>query len=147
MRVLLLSAQKEEEVARRLRRKRTVKIVAVLLVLVVAFTLFFAIVLDVHSLGVGKGSTDGAYGTVLADIDGIKEANPRIIDILFAVTNATQFFTKSKVGEWTDDYANFQVEEITGQVGPYNDFGDGAGNIRGRRAPVENFGVVNLAVC
>ena len=51
--------------------------------------------------------------------------DPRIIDILFAVTNATQFFTKSKVGEWTDDYANFQVEEITGQVGPYNDFGDG----------------------
>ncbi len=81
MRVLLLSAQKEEEVARRLRRKRTVKIVAVLLVLVVAFTLFFAITLNAKSLGVGKGSTDGAYGTVLADIDGITEANPRIIDI------------------------------------------------------------------
>lgn len=81
MRVLLLSAQKEEEVARRLRRKRTVKIVAVLLVLVVAFTLFFAITLNAKSLGVGKGSTDGAYGKVLADIDGITEANPRIIDI------------------------------------------------------------------
>lgn len=52
--------------------------------------------------------------------------DPRIIDILFAVTNASQFFAKSKIGDWVDDYANFPVEEVTGQVGPYSDFGNGA---------------------
>lgn len=51
--------------------------------------------------------------------------DPRIIDVLFGVTNATQFFEKTKIAEWVDDFANFPVEEVTGQVGPYNDFGDG----------------------
>ena len=81
MRVTLLPAEREEEITRRVKRKRAAKIVAVLLVLVVAFTLFFAIVLNVNSLGVGRGNTDGAYGTVLADIEGITDADPRIIDI------------------------------------------------------------------
>lgn len=81
MRVTMLPAEREEEISRRVKRKRAVKIVAVLLVLVVAFTLFFAIVLNVNSLGVGRGNTDGAYGRVLADIEGITDADPRIIDI------------------------------------------------------------------
>ena len=68
MRVALLPAEREEEISRRVKRKRAAKIVAVLLVLVVAFTLFFAIVLNVNSLGVGRGNTVGAYGTVLANI-------------------------------------------------------------------------------
>nr|DAH44246.1 MAG TPA: major capsid protein [Caudoviricetes sp.] len=51
--------------------------------------------------------------------------DPRIIDVLFAATNATKFFEKSKVGDWVDDFAQFPVEEITGQAGPYADFGDG----------------------
>ena len=51
--------------------------------------------------------------------------DPRVIEVLFGVTNATKFFEKTKIGEWTDEYANFQVEEIAGQVGPYSDFGDG----------------------
>ena len=81
MRVTLLPAKREEEISRRVKRKRAAKIVAVVLVLVVAFTLFFAIVLNVNSLGVGRGDTDGAYGRVLADIEGITDADPRIIDI------------------------------------------------------------------
>lgn len=81
MRVVLLPAEGEEEISRRVKRKRAAKIVAVLLVLVVAFTLFFAIVLNVNSLGVGRGNTDGKFGTVLADIEGITDADPRIIDI------------------------------------------------------------------
>lgn len=51
--------------------------------------------------------------------------DPRIIEILFGVTNATEFFEKTKVGDWEDETANFAVEEITGQVGPYSDYGDG----------------------
>lgn len=51
--------------------------------------------------------------------------DPRIIEVLFGVTNATQFFEKSKIGEFADDYATFQVEEIAGQVSPYSDFAEG----------------------
>lgn len=51
--------------------------------------------------------------------------DPRIVEVLFAATNATQFFEKTKIGEFVDDFANFPVEEIAGQVGPYADYGDG----------------------
>lgn len=43
---------------------------------------FFSVVLNARrSLGVGIGSTDCAYKTVLADIEGISAANPKIVDI------------------------------------------------------------------
>lgn len=51
--------------------------------------------------------------------------DPRIIEVLFGVTNASKFFPKSLVGSWTQDYADFSVEEIAGQVSPYNDFANG----------------------
>ena len=51
--------------------------------------------------------------------------DPRIIEVLFGVTNATRFFTKTLVGSWTQDYADFAVEEVAGQVSPYNDFANG----------------------
>lgn len=51
--------------------------------------------------------------------------DPRIIDVLFGVTNATRFFEKTLVGKWTDEYATFKVEKVAGQVSPYNDFADG----------------------
>lgn len=51
--------------------------------------------------------------------------DPRIIDVLFGVTNATRFFEKTLVGKWTDDFATFKVSEIAGQVSPYSDFADG----------------------
>lgn len=42
---------------------------------------FLSVVCNADDLGVGIGSVDSAYGTVLADIPGIKEADPRIVDI------------------------------------------------------------------
>ena len=81
MRTVLLSSEREAAIERRCKRKRTAKIVAAVLIVVVAFTLFFAIVLNAKGLGVGTGNTNGAYGTVLANIEGITEADPRIIDI------------------------------------------------------------------
>lgn len=51
--------------------------------------------------------------------------DPRIIEVLFGVTNATKFFPKSLVGSWTQDYADFAVEEVVGKVSPYNDFANG----------------------
>lgn len=51
--------------------------------------------------------------------------DPRIIEVLFGVTNATKFFAKTLVGRFTQDYANFPVEEVAGQVSPYNDFANG----------------------
>lgn len=110
MRVALLPAEREEEISRRVKRKRAAKIVAVLLVLVVAFTLFFAIVLNVNSLGVGRGNTDGAYGTVLADIEGITDADPRIIDI--AMLGAHDAYTASlEPGNPIDDNPKSDVFE------------------------------------
>lgn len=51
--------------------------------------------------------------------------DPRIVQVLFGVTNATKFFAPTKVGEWTQDFATFSVEEIEGNVSPYNDYADG----------------------
>lgn len=48
--------------------------------------------------------------------------DPRIIEILFGVKNATQIFDATQVGDWTDDYANFPVLERAGQVSAYNDY-------------------------
>ena len=43
--------------------------------------------------------------------------DPRIIDVLFGVTNATKFFDKTLVGSFTQDYATFSVEEVAGRLG------------------------------
>ena len=51
--------------------------------------------------------------------------DPRIVQALFGVTNATRFFAPVKAGDWTLDYINFPVEEIKGSVSPYDDYGDG----------------------
>ena len=54
----------------------------ILLIVAIAFVVFFSVVLNARrSLGVGIGSTDCAYKTVLADIEGISAANPKIVDI------------------------------------------------------------------
>ena len=119
MRVLLLPAEREEAVRRGVRRKKIAKAVAVVLVLVVAFTLFFAIVLNVNSLGVGRGNTDGVYDTVLADIEGITDADPRIIDI--AMLGAHDDNPKSDVFEQLYPVsAGFQYRmSVTQTVSPY----------------------------
>ena len=38
--------------------------------------------------------------------------DPRIVQVLFGVTNAAKFLKPTKVGEWTQDFATFSVEEI-----------------------------------
>ena len=51
--------------------------------------------------------------------------DPRIVQVLFGVTNASKFFAPNKVGSWEQDFATFEVEEIEGNVSPYNDYADG----------------------
>ena len=51
--------------------------------------------------------------------------DPRIIEVLFSVKAASKFFAPTLIGKFTDEYANFMVEEIAGQVSPYSDYGDG----------------------
>lgn len=51
--------------------------------------------------------------------------DPRIVQVLFGVTNASKFFAPNKVGSWEQDFATFEVEEIEGNVTAYNDFADG----------------------
>ena len=51
--------------------------------------------------------------------------DPRIVQVLFGVTNASKFFAPNKVGSWEQDFATFEVEEIEGNVTAYNDYADG----------------------
>lgn len=50
--------------------------------------------------------------------------DPNIVPILFNKLGATSIFDEVKQGSWTDDFANFPVEEVAGDVGNYSDFGD-----------------------
>lgn len=38
--------------------------------------------------------------------------DPRIVEILFGVTNANRFFAPVKKGSWTDDFTQFPVEDL-----------------------------------
>ena len=68
--------------ARRERKTRAMKIACAVLVPFCVIVIVFAWLLNARSLGIdGTGNTDSAYGTVLADIEGITQANPRIVDI------------------------------------------------------------------
>lgn len=62
--------------------------------------------------------------------------DPRIVEILFGVTNANRFFAPVKKGSWTDDFTQFPVEEISGNVGPYADYGDGPSSDTNHEFPV-----------
>ena len=67
---------------RNVRRRRTVNLLVGLLVPAIVLTVFLSVICDARSLGTDSvGNTDGAYGVVLADIEGLTEANPRIVDI------------------------------------------------------------------
>lgn len=48
--------------------------------------------------------------------------DPQVTTILFAVMNATRLFAETRKGTWTDQFMNFPVEEIVGDVTPYSDF-------------------------
>lgn len=94
-RVVTVSAEERAAVTARLKRRRTARILCGVLIPVVVLTVFFAVMLNVRTLGVGTGNTDGAYGTVLADIEGITEANPRIIDIAMLGAHDANSFSVS----------------------------------------------------
>lgn len=48
--------------------------------------------------------------------------NPEVVNVLFAPNNATRLFAERKMGDWTTDFMQFPVEEIAGNVNPYDDY-------------------------
>lgn len=65
---------------------------------------------------------------------------PEIVPVLFAPTNATKIATETKYGDFTTEYMQFPVEEITGSVQPYSDFGNAVSTDVNYNFPVrENF--------
>lgn len=95
--VTLVSEGTKTRAAANLRRRKTVKILCGILIPVVVLTIFLSVILNPTYPGVPVGSVDGAYGTVLADIDGIVEANPRIIDIaMLGAHDANSFSLKAE---------------------------------------------------
>lgn len=98
-----------------LKRRRLVKLLVGLLVPAIIITVFMAVVCDVRSLGIVPDvNEDGAYGTVLADIEGITDANPRIVDI--AMLGAHDANTSSLALENGIDHVT--VDGILGDVFP-----------------------------
>lgn len=86
------------------------------------------IVLDYSKLTADKIAQDAAMSSV-PNI-GVPAAlvtyiDPTITTILFGAMNATKLFGEEvRKGSWTDQYMNFPVEEISGDVTPYSDFTD-----------------------
>lgn len=77
-----MPAALRDRAERNVRRRRTVNLLVGLLVPAIVLTVFLSVICDARSLGTDSvGNTDGAYGVVLADIEGLTEANPRIVDI------------------------------------------------------------------
>lgn len=50
-------------------------------VIVIVLTVFLSVIFQGRDIRAGIGATNGNYKTVLADIEGVTEANPRIVDI------------------------------------------------------------------
>lgn len=52
--------------------------------------------------------------------------NPEVIEVLFAKMAATKLFSEKKNGEWTDEFVQFNREEIVGDITAYSDFQNGS---------------------
>ena len=52
--------------------------------------------------------------------------NPEIIPVLFAKMGATKLFPEQKNGDWTDEFVQYNREEIVGDITPYSDFQNGS---------------------
>lgn len=50
--------------------------------------------------------------------------DPRVIEILTEPRNSREIFAEVKKGDWTTSYARFEVDEITGAVEAYTDYGN-----------------------
>lgn len=48
--------------------------------------------------------------------------DPEVVNILFAVTNATKLLSEAKKGDLADAFIQFPVEDYAGDVTPYSDF-------------------------
>ena len=85
------------------------------------------VVVEYDKLTDSKIAQDAALSGTVANI-GIPSAfvtylDPQITTTLFAATNATKLFGQEvRKGSWVDQYMNFPVEEIAGDVTPYSDF-------------------------
>lgn len=58
-----------------------IKILMGIFVPFILLTIFFSVLLNDATVDVGTGATDGKYASVLSGIDGIVEANPRLVDV------------------------------------------------------------------
>lgn len=80
--IVNVPAALRDRAERNVRRRRTVNLLVGLLVPAIVLTVFLSVICDARSLGTDSvGNTDGAYGVVLSNIEGLTEANPRIVDI------------------------------------------------------------------
>lgn len=107
-RVILLSREEERAVEKREKKRKGTRIAVGVLLPLVVLVVLFSVLLNARDLGVGQGNTDGAYGTVLADIDGIREADPRIIDIAMLGAHDANSFSVSADGP-VDDSPSSEV--------------------------------------
>lgn len=97
------------------KRKKTKLIVtAVVLSVVLVLAIFVACELNVSNLGIkSEGNKDKAYGYVLANIEGIKEANPRLVDISMLGSHDADT-DKISMKSDTDEYASQGMKIVAG---------------------------------
>lgn len=95
-------------------KKNGIKVFIGILVPVVIFTMFLAVVCNDTTINVGEGNLNGKYATVLANIDGIVEANPRYVDI--AMLGSHDAVTSTLTDETPLDYHD--ANSILGKVDP-----------------------------
>lgn len=48
--------------------------------------------------------------------------DPNIVQVQFSAMRAAEVLPLRKIGDWTQEYATFTVEEATGEVGPFSDY-------------------------
>lgn len=85
------------------------------------------IVVDYDKVTPAKMAQDAALSGTVPNIGVpspfVTYLDPQITTILFAVMNATKLFGEEvRKGSWVDQFMNFPVEEIAGDVTPYSDF-------------------------
>ena len=96
---VLVPRERREKAEKRGKRQALLRVLVPVLIVVIVLTVLLAVVCNDTRLGVGQGNLDHAYGTVLANIEGITEANPRIADIaMLGAHDANMFSLSAKNG-------------------------------------------------
>lgn len=99
--------------------KKKYKVLIALSVVFVVLTTFFCVVLHDVTIAEGDGELNGKYQTVLADIDGIVEANPRFVDIAMLGSHdaVTDTISRSTPIDYNDkDKAQGKLDPIMGGI-------------------------------